>query len=218
MKNLIFILTLSFLSFTSFSQEIDAVLSATKNRLDAIQSIDADVKIDIDVPHIQMPTKSAKLHYKKDKPTKLESKDFLMVPRKGLDFTLESLFKFPFITADRGLVEVDGISCRQINVIPTDSRSDFAIALLTIDTKNHRILKSEVSTKKEGSYQTVMAYANEEAIVPSAIEVNFEMDKLRIPLSFMGKNIEVDKKALKESGEIEGKIFIKISNPEVQFN
>lgn len=197
------------------AQNVDPDLMKIKQRMDSIEEFKAHLTLDLDISFINMPTKTADMHYRKDKPTKFSSDDFVMIPKRGLDFSMNELLKYSFITVDRGEVEKNGSFYKVINVIPTDNKADFAIAEIVLDTINQRIIESEINTKKDGSYTVSMQYADSDMILPELVVVSFEIDRIKIPLNYMGKDTEFDKEELKSDGPKTGKIILRISDYEI---
>lgn len=196
-------------------QEIDNDLLLIKKRMDSIRSYEAQIKLDVDISFINMPSKYGKVQYKKGEPTKVTSRDFIMLPKRGLDLTLNELFEHPFITVNRGEENYKGVSCKVINLIPTSSKSRFSIATIFMDTRVKRIVKSEISTKMEGVFTTSLDYKNEIDVLPTDIEVEFAVNNVKIPLRFLGKETEVDRKAIKQEGSKSGKIFLTLSDVQI---
>ncbi|CDF78777.1 conserved hypothetical protein [Formosa agariphila KMM 3901] len=199
-----------------FAQEIDADLLAIKTRMDAIEAFTVDIELDVDVSFINMPTKHAKMIYAKDKRAEFESDDFVMIPKRGLDFSLQQLFEYPFITVNRGEETKNGITYKLINVIPTDKRADFSIATLYLDTKRVRIAESEINTKKNGTYNLMFHFEDEQKLLPEQVDVSFEIERVKIPLNYMGKDTSIDRKQMKEDGMKTGKITLKMTNYNLQ--
>lgn len=215
MKRFHFLLVLlASLNFIS-GQEIDNDLLLIKQRMDSIKSYEAQIKLDVDISFINMPSKYGKVIYKQGESTKVTSQDFIMLPKRGLDLTLNELFQHPFITVDRGEDKHKDVICKVINLIPTSSKSDFSIATIFMDTKAKRIVKSEISTKMEGVFTTSLDYKNDVDVLPTAIEVQFAVNSIKIPLRFLGKETEVDRKAIKQEGSKSGKIFLTLSEVQI---
>jgi hypothetical protein len=194
------------------AQIVDTDLLIIKKRLDSIDLFTAKLKLELDISFINMPTKNANITYVKGKPTKFSSNDFVIIPKQGLDFTLTKIFEYPFITVDRGMEKRNGKLYKAINVIPTDKRADFSIATLLLDTSNRRVYELEINTKKDGNYVLVMNYNSKEKLLPDLVEVNFEIERIKIPLNFVGKDTEVDRKKMKAKGVKTGKIYLRLYN------
>ena len=198
------------------SAQVDGDLLKIKRRMDSIAQFTATLKLEVDISFINMPTKYAGMTYVKGKQPKYSSDDFVMIPKRGLDFTLDKIFEYPFITIDRGIEIRNGIQYKAINVIPTDKRADFSIATLLLDTVNQRVAESEINTKKDGTYILVMRYQNGNGLLPAMVEVNFEIERIKIPLNFMGKGTDIDRKKMRAEGMKTGKIFLQMSNYQIK--
>jgi hypothetical protein len=216
-RNLFFIFVL-FGTEVLLGQNADQDLLVIKQRIDSIEAFTAHLILDLDIDFINMPTKEAEIHYVKDKPVKFSSDDFILIPKRGLDFSMSEIFSYDFITVDRGLVEKNESMHRVINVIPTDKKADYAIATFVLDTINHRIIESEINTKKDGSYTLTMHYKNKESILPSKVVVSFEINRIKIPLNYMGKGTEIDKEELKSDGPKTGKIILQIDGYKIRYS
>jgi len=212
MKKLLICTLLLFTTVFAQAQQVDKDLLKIKKRMDSVKQFSASLVLDLDVPFIQMPTKTAKITYTEGKKMMFTSKDFVMLPKRGLDFSLSEIFKYPFITVDRGTEKLNGRLLKVINIIPTTNQSDLALATLYMDTKAVRIVQSEVNTRKEGSYTLLMNYAQLKDILPSYVEATFAIERLKIPLNFMGKGTTIDRKKMRSMETKTGKIKMQIKN------
>jgi hypothetical protein len=202
---------------SAFAQQIDPDLLRIKKRMDSVKQFSASLILDLDVPFIQMPTKTANITYAKGKKMMFTSKDFVMLPKRGLDFSLTEIFKYPFITVDRGIEKRNGRTLKVINIIPTTPESDLALATLYMDTKAVRVVLSEINTRKEGSYTLLMNYALLKDILPNYVEATFAIEKLKIPLNFMGKGTTIDRKKMRSMETKTGKIKMQIKNYMIKY-
>jgi hypothetical protein len=213
MRNIILLCFLSlFFTQTVCAQAMDADLLRVRQRMDSIDRFTASLKLEVDISFIQMPAKYAVMTYKKGQPVKFASDNFIMIPKRGLDFTLSGIFEYPVITVDRGTETKNGNRFKSVSVIPTDSRADYSIATMVIDIGHQRITSSEISTKKDGVYTLIMHYEDEKMILPSLLEVDFEMERLKIPLNFMGKDTYIDREKMRAADMKTGKIFLHLTN------
>lgn len=210
MKNFGFLLLTLLVSFTLKSQEIDPDLAVIKERLDRVQSYDAYVTFNVDISFINMPTKEAVVQYKKGSEVTFKSDDFVLIPKKGLDFALDQLFSEPFFTVDRGEEEWRGKDYKIVNVIPTGSKSDFSIAKLFLNRQIKRVEAVEISTKREGVYFVSFDFDKDTSILPDKVKIQFEVEKVTLPFNFMGKDTDIDRKEMKQKGPKEGAIFLTI--------
>jgi hypothetical protein len=138
-----------------------------------------------------------------------------MIPKRGLDLTLNELYKYPFMTLNLGKVSFEGRQCEMIKVIPTTDQSDYSIATLWLDTTALRILKSQISTKKNGVFDIVYGYEGPQQQLPSEINVQFEVTGVKIPLRFLGKDTQVDREGIKENTQEKGAITLRLEAVQV---
>ncbi len=199
-----------------FAQPVDPDLLKLKSRLDSIQSFSTQLTLSVDISFINMPVKKAQMMYTRGQKIKFSSGDFVMLPKRGLDFSLNSLLEYDFITVDRGMEMQDGRNCKVINIIPTDKRADFSIATVWMDTRLRRLVASEINTKKDGSYTVHFQYNQDQKVLPDKVTVNFEIEKIRIPINFMGKDTDIDRKKMRAAGSKTGAIYLTMSNYQIK--
>jgi hypothetical protein len=146
------------------------------------------------------------------------SEDFVLIPKKGLDVSLHQLFKNPFITVDRGTEIRQNKTYKVVNIIPSNKKADFSIATVLIDINLNRVIEYEISTKKDGIYIVKMNYDERASILPSNIEVVFEIERIRIPLKYMGKDAQIDKKTYKSETPKTGTIYLNFNYIKITYN
>ena len=207
MKQLFTLITI-FLSLLGYAQTAEEEVLKIKKRLDGIESFAANINLQADISFIQMPDKQAAAVFKKGEPIKISSKDFTLIPKRGLDLSFRELFEYPFITVDRGVVPNNINQLRAVSILPQSDKADFSIATLHLDIKNHRIVWAEINTKKDGTYALQLSYPNAQAILPTQLIISFEVEKIRLPLNFAGKDVEIDRKKMKEDEEKKGSIIL----------
>jgi hypothetical protein len=211
MQKYFFIAFFITLNFTCFSQQIDKDFLVIKQRMDSVASFTAKLVLEVDISFINMPAKQATLNYNRGKRMKIDTKDFVLLPKRGLDFSLNSLTEYSYITVDRGKEVKNGKLCKVLNIIPLDSKADFSIATVWLDVNAKRLHYSEVNTKKDGAYQMALKYNKAKDVLPQNVAVSFEMEKLRIPVNFLGKASSIDRKKMKATAVKKGKIYLLLS-------
>lgn len=193
-----------------WTQELDPDLKAIMERLETVLAYEAEVTFDVDISFIKMPTKKAILEFHKGDELKFDSDDFILIPKKGLDFSLIQLLEVPVLSVNRGTEVLDGKTYKVVNLIPTSDQSDFAIAKLLLDIQNLRVQAAEISTKKEGVYWIDFDFENANDILPNKVMVEFEVEKFRLPINFMGKDTAIDRKQMRQQGPKKGAIYLAI--------
>ena len=215
MKLRIIFLLILMLSVSLQAQEIDKDLLRIKERMEEVLHFTAEIVVDVEAPFINMPTKTASMEYNRGEKIKFKSKDFLIFPKRGLDFTFSELFEHPFISVNRGFKTIDNQNLKVLSVIPKDEKADMAMATLYLDIENDHIIISEITTKNQGSYTLQMHY-NATEILPDHIEVSFAIENLKIPLNFMGSDTSIDRKAMKSNKTNTGTVKLQIKNYDIK--
>ena len=127
MKNLTVIVLVCILFYNAHGQDIDPDLLIIKHQLEGVIEAKARATLELDVSFINIPKKTADLHFRKGKPISYTSDNFIIIPKRGLDFSWNELFKYKFMTVDRGTTVIQGETLKVLNVIPLDKKADFAI-------------------------------------------------------------------------------------------
>ncbi|MFT4847786.1 MAG: hypothetical protein ACI83B_000307 [Sediminicola sp.] len=210
------ILILFLYSTSGFCQNAEEQLLLVKSRLDSIETFLADIHLHVDISFIKMPDKEAQASFKKGEDVVITSEDFVLIPKRGLDLSFSELFEYPFMAIDRGEVKGPSGSLLAISILPSDNKADFSVANLHIDTQNKRITWAEINTKKDGSYTLRLTYPDNGAILPTKLNVSFEMDRIRIPLNFAGSDVTIDRKKMRKTDQKAGKIALTLKYRSIQ--
>ncbi len=205
------ILLLFLYSASGFCQTAEEQLSIVKVRLDSIETFLADIKLHVDISFIKMPDKEAQAAFKKGEDVVITSEGFVLIPKRGLDLSFSELFEYPYMAIDRGQVEGQSASLLAISILPSDNKADFSVANLHIDTQKQRITWAEINTKKDGTYTLRLTYPDSQAILPTTLDVSFEMDRIRIPLNFAGSDVTIDRKKMRKTDQKTGEITLTLN-------
>ncbi len=209
-------LLLFFYSASGFCQTAEAQVSLVKSRLDSIETFLADISLHVDISFIKMADKEAKAEFKKGEDIVITAKDFVLIPKRGLDLSFSELFEYPFLAIDRGMVAGESTSLLAVSILPSDNKADFSVANLHINTQNQRITWAEINTKKDGTYTLSLTYPDSQAVLPTKLDVSFEMDRIRIPLNFAGSDVTIDRKKMRETNQKKGKITLTLNYESIE--
>lgn len=205
---LIWLFLLVFYPAIGFCQTAEEQVSLVKSRLDSVETFMADIQLHTDISFIKMPDKQVQAVFNKGEDLVITSESFVLIPKRGLDLSFSELFEYPFMVIDRGKVEGGSASLLAVSILPSDKKADFSIANLHIDQDNNRIIWAEINTKKDGTYALKLTYPDSQAVLPTKLDISFEMDRIRIPLNFAGSDVNVDRKKMKETDQKTGKITL----------
>ena len=197
-----------------FSQEVDpyAVIDSTRTKLEGIVDYRADLEIEVDVDFINMPVKHATIFYKKPDKVKFKSDEFIMLPKRGLNNRITQILDDPYTAIYLGREMIKKIPHHVIRIVPMGKNPDIILATWWIDSQTYLIAKSESNTRNDGNFTVDFIYGDQSIILPTEMVFSFQIEKLKLPLKFIGKSsgIEVDKSKIQESQN--GKVYLRFSN------
>lgn len=181
-------------SLPVFAQEPDPyhVLELVKNKYDRITDYTVNAEIIVDIDLIKIPEKNAIVYYKAPDKYRFKSEGFIMIPKKGLNFSILELISNPFTAIYDGTIELNGKNVHELKIIPKDRNGDLVLATLWIDSLSSFIERVEANTRRSGSYVIDLKYDRKSSLpLPDEIRITFEVEKLRFPLKFIG-NVNID--------------------------
>ncbi len=176
----------------------------------------ANVKVDM--PFIRMLPIDAKIYYKQKDKFKVESKSIAIVPRQGFDQASRMLADTNAFTAMvQGTDMLNGTAVSIINIIPLTDTSDLILGKLWIDTKQNVILKSQLTTKSNGTILTEYTYGAQIAYgLPDKMIFSVDVKKFKIPKSVSADiNNSSSDKPDKSKDNKKGQIFIVLTNYQI---
>ena len=196
------------------AQETDpyAIIDSVRYRLEKINDYQADIEIEVDVDFIQMPVKHARIYYKKPDKVKFESDEFIMLPKRGFDKQVTDILDEPFSAINIGRELLNGRPHDVIRIVPLGKRPEVVLATWWIDSENFLISRNESTLKKEGNFTVDFIYGEPGISLPTEMIFTIEIEKLSIPLKFIGKSegLDIDREKMKENNT--GKVFIRFDH------
>ncbi|MFL5764714.1 MAG: hypothetical protein ACJ77K_12290 [Bacteroidia bacterium] len=217
MKRLI-ILFLTTLSIGAVAQtNANQVLRTVYTKLQKAKDYSVQANIKVDMPFIRMLPIDAKIYYKQKDKFKVDSKGIAIVPRQGFDQSSKMIADTNSFTAViQGNELLNGVNTVIINIIPLSDTSDLILGKLWIDPKQSVVLKSQLTTKSNGTILTEYTYGTQVAYgLPDKMIFSVDIKKFKIPKSVSAdmNNNGADKK--EEAKKKTGKIFITLTGYQV---
>lgn len=214
------ILIIIFLNAITYvtAQEIhpDSLIQQVKNEYLKISDYQADIKVKVDVDFIKIPDKHATIYFKQPDKITYKAEEFILLPKKGMNFSINELLKHRYSTIYIGQEILNETNQEIIKIIPHDPKSEIILATLWIDNARHRISKIETNSKKAGSYSIEFTYSEETEILPVTTKFSFEITNLDLPFNvFFDSNPDFfkEKSKKKKNGKsTEGSVTIYYSN------
>lgn len=216
---LFFALLIAFLSATHIQSQENAntILHSVFSKTAKAKDYSAEVHIKVDMPFIRILPINAKIYSKQKDKFKVESKSIAVVPKQGFDQASKILSDTNSFTAMiQGQEMVNNTQSTIINIIPLSDTTDLILGKLWIDPIQSLILKSQLTTKSNGSILIENTYGTEiEYGLPDKIVFTIDVKKFKIP---KGMSADLDNSAQKEDPSREkkkGQIFITLTGYQV---
>lgn len=215
----IFILILV-LYVTAFNQtkNPEAILDKVKADFEKVEDYQVDVQTKIDVSFLKMPDRKATIFYKKPDKFHIDSENFAMLPKSGLNFSPLGFLNYKYTAFYEREDTVQGIPASVIKVIPLEGSAEVILSTLWIDTKRNIIVKVESSRKPQGNLTVNLQYlkTSEGFWLPSSILFEFSIDGSGLPKRFGDDQGSNDKQKKDDSKKVEtGKVYLTYSNYKV---
>jgi len=196
------------------------LLNAVYSKMMAAKDYTVQANIKVDLPFVKMLPIDAKIFFKQKDKFKVESKSIAIVPRQGFDQITKMLNDTAgFDALISGNELINGSSATIINVIPQSDTSDLILGKLWIDTQKNVVLKSQLTTKSNGTILTEYTYGSQIAYgLPDTMVFTVDVKKFKIPKSVAADINNSQSKATTEEKAKEnkkGKIIIKLSDYQI---
>lgn len=201
----------------SAQENANTILHNVYSKVQKAKDYSVDVHIKVDMPFIRMMPVNAKIYYKQKDKFKVESKSIAIVPRQGFDQASKLLADTnSFSTIIQGNQMIGNIQAVIINIIPLADTSDLILGKLWIDTKQNIILKSQLTTKSNGTILTEYTYGTQLVYgLPDKITFTVDVKKFKIPKSVAADMNNKPKEEDKSKDKKKGQIDITLSNYQI---
>lgn len=196
------------------SLSANEILERMREVSERVHSFTADVSLTLDVDFIQMPQKFAAVDFQAPDDLEFDSEDFIVIPKRGLDFTYEQIYSAPYTAVLLEEEAIDDKSCYVVQVIPK-KRARLAIATLHIDAQTFQTRRSEFVTRKNGTFLAEMKYDQDEFNLPQELTISFEMETFKLPVRYLGKNATIDRAKMRSEEIKEGNMLLEFSNYQI---
>ena len=199
------------------NKNAEKILNEVVQKFSKVKEYIVDVNIKVDVSFLKIPETKATLYFKDPDKIHLESKNFALLPKEGMNISPVYLLRgdhSAFLNKDTVL---EGNPVYVIKVIPLNESSDVVLSTLWIDKNGLIIRKVESTTKLNGTFVIDLLYNKEiKYPLPTEMIFSFNIDKMNLPRGFTGTT-EDDSKSQKEKSHT-GKVYIEYSNYRVNTN
>jgi outer membrane lipoprotein-sorting protein len=184
MKIILTILSIAF-QFAVFSQSAATILSNVISKFNTVKDYSVSVNVKANIPMIKILPSKATVYFKQKDKFKVVSKGIVILPKQG--FTEINTFladKKSYMAVEGDSAKVGGVNTHQITVIPNGESNEIVLAKLWIDSKRSVIMKSQITTKSNGTVTTVYSYGDKVNFgLPSQLVFEIDVKKFKLPKS-----------------------------------
>lgn len=214
-KFILLLLILNSIFFeNSFSQINNAsvILNSIYKKSLLAKDYSASAHIKVDLPFLKMLPINATIYFKQKDNFKIDSKSIAILPRQSFN-QLSRMLENPssYSSMIQSVELIRNIQTTVISVIPLSDTSDLILGKLWIDIDKKLVLKSQLTTKNNGTILTEYFYGyNAEFGLPDQLIFTVDIKKFKIPKSV---SIDINNSSSdKVKKEKTGKIFITLTN------
>ncbi len=214
MKRIIFYLFLSTLIFGQ-SKDPYAILNKVKASFAKVKDYKADISVKVNMEYLKVPDMKATMYFKQPNKTKLDSKEFAMLPKQAFNFSptamLEKDFSAIYVKQDK----IDGRTMHVVKVIPNSDSAIIILSTVWIDAEKNLVRRVESTARRGGSTQIELMYDNNfQYPLPKKILFSLDVPKLQFIQDPRNKKLDTNKKSGQKTTE-RGSVEIFYSNYKV---
>ncbi len=215
MRSLIIIL---FITSSIFAQtkNADEIINKVKEKFESVKDYKVDLIIEVDMEILRIPQVSATVYFKQPNKMKMDSKDFAVLPKEGINFSPINLLNknYTAIFVKEDTLENNNVDV--VKIIPLSDSTNIILTTLWIDSQDYVIRKVETTTKNRGTLTANLIY--DKMIIfglPSEMSFYFNVENPKLPEMLEMETGGVKKPLGKISKNLAGKIKVTYSNYEV---
>lgn len=194
----------------------DAVklLKGVTEKFNKVRDYQVDALIDARISFLKILPQQAKVFYKSPNKFNVESKGIAILPKQNFDqlFTLLSN-ENNFIAFVSGAENLNGMAATIVNVVPLGDTSDLVLAKLWVDGSQSLILKSQLTTKTNGTVLIEYIYKTWKTLaLPDQTIFTVDVKRFKIPKAI---SADINSKATQEDKnkpQKPGRIIITFTN------
>jgi hypothetical protein len=182
------------------------IITTAIARQDSVPPYEVGVHIEVDVPSIRIPVKTATLVRDPSGAVTVTSDEFVMVPKHGLDQSIRDLVASGYDAVLTGSDSTSGTACWVVKIIPFH-HDRIVLSTLWIDQGTSLVTRAETHSRSGGKYVAEISYYPGIG-VPRKVDVAFEVKEFKLPLDMVNRTIGVDEESMERNQLKTGRISI----------
>jgi len=160
-----------------------SLIHEVNSKFARVKDYSASLNMRFDIPSVRMEPVQGRVFYKKPDKFRIRAEGIIFLPRQNPYFTLQSIRDTNTYTAIfAGEELVSGVKTSIINVIPLDAGGELILARLWIDPARKLILKSQLTTKSNGTIGVEQVYGSSQAFaLPDKMTFTIDVTRFKVP-------------------------------------
>jgi hypothetical protein len=195
------------------SQTATELLTKVVAKLNIVKDYTVSANVIADIPMIKILPSKAKIYFKQKDKFKVEAKGIVILPKQGftdVNSFISNTKNYQSILGDTSTI--NAIKTVLVTVIPNDEESEIILAKIWIDYTRNIVMKSQITTKTNGTVSTTYTYGDNVAYgLPSKMTFEIEVKKFKLPKSVAADINNRDTKAKQETRK-KGTITVSLTN------
>jgi outer membrane lipoprotein-sorting protein len=168
----------------SIGQTPDALVSNVIKKLNSVKDYTVSATIKANIPMIKILPNEATIYFKQKDKFKVESKGITILPKQGFTDVNNFLSKKDYVSVVNDTVNIGGVKTYLISVIPNSAGNEIVLAKLWIDPVNSVMMKSQVTSKSNGTVTTNYTYGDQIKFgLPDKMVFEIDVKKFKLPKS-----------------------------------
>lgn len=212
MRNSFLFTFLVFVSFSVLGQNAMIAISKINAKYASVKDYKVQVEVKASIPTIKILPSKATIYFKQKNKFKIVSKGIVLLPKQGFSELYEFLAQpSKYMAVYGGFELINGVKAHEVNVIPDEATNEMVLAKLWMDEENNVVMKSQITTKSNGTILTYYEYADQLKFgLPSKMTFEIDVKKFKIPKSVAADINNSKKEKTKEKKK--GTIVINLSD------
>jgi len=178
-------LLITAIQFSFTAQEANDILNKVVTKLNTVKDYTVTASVKANIPMIKILPSKATIYFKQKDKFKIVSKGIVILPKQG--FTEINNFlanKQSYLAVAGDTTKIGSVMTKLITVIPNGESNEIILAKVWIDTKHSVIMKSQITTKSNGSVTTSYSYGeNFMSGLPSELIFEIDVKAFKLPKS-----------------------------------
>lgn len=198
-----------------FSQQKNPneIINDVKSKFNAVQDYKVNLKIEVDMKFLRIPKVSATVYFKQPDKIKMESSDFAVLPKEGINFSPISFLNEEFTAIYVKEDTLNNSKVDLIKIIPLSDSTNIILTTLWIDIENQVIKKVETTTKNRGTFIALLEYGKFIVYgLPDRMNFNFNIENPELNQMMDLEQSRMNKSKSRTNDKFSGSIIVEYNN------